>query len=109
MITCNFKKSEILELTNISDFEFNECVLFDRNNTEYNILLYQMGDVVEKVYNFFNKTFDELISKNKTQVWFKTENPQLANFTPKQMILLGKIKRVIQFVDYALEQNTKDF
>lgn len=94
-------KSEILEYINISDDLFNELVEYDKN------LLIILNDMVEKVNSFFIQQYNEKQTKEKTKLWFNAENQQLANFTPKQMILLGKHNRVMQFINYALEQNIR--
>ncbi len=63
--------------------------------------------MVEKVNSFFIQQYNEKQTKEKTKLWFNAENQQLANLRPKQMILLGKHNRVMQFINYALEQNIR--
>lgn len=56
-------------------------------------------EIYNKVLNFFNG--DEI----KTEQWFNTHNPQLANRTPASFILLGRSTKLMSYIDSALELN----
>lgn len=40
-------------------------------------------------------------TEEKSWQWVGTENPLLGYVSPVEMILLGKLSKVIEFVDYA--------
>lgn len=52
---------------------------------------------ISRVAEFFKN--DEA----KTLLWFKTKNPQLADFTPIEMIQSGRAKRLIDFINFCLD------
>ena len=41
----------------------------------------------------------------KTALWFKTPNPMLGNLSPRNMIRYGRYKKLLNFVQSALEEN----
>lgn len=41
----------------------------------------------------------------KTAMWFKTPNPMLGNISPRDMIRYGRYKKLLNFVQSALEEN----
>jgi hypothetical protein len=45
-----------------------------------------------------------LQDEKKTAVWMKTKNFNLGGFAPIDLILLGKGKRVLQFVNHAANE-----
>ncbi len=42
---------------------------------------------------------------DKTVLWFKTANPLLGNVTPRDMIRVGRFKKLEKFILSALEEN----
>ena len=55
---------------------------------------------INLVGSFFN-------SSEKTIMWFKIPNPLLGNMTPRDMIRIGRSKRLMQFIQNALSENKK--
>lgn len=45
--------------------------------------------------------------EQKTVLWFKTANPLLGNVTPRDMIRVGRFKKLQRFILNALEENTQ--
>lgn len=45
--------------------------------------------------------------QSKTQLWFSTPNPQLGNITPLDMIKIGRVRKLLSFVQTALDQNKR--
>ena len=43
--------------------------------------------------------------EHKTVLWFKTMNPLLGNITPRDMIRIGRFKKLYRFILNALEEN----
>ena len=44
---------------------------------------------------------------NKTSLWFTSLNPLLGNFSPRDMIRMGRYKKLIKFVVNALLENSR--
>ena len=45
--------------------------------------------------------------EHKTMLWFDTTNPLLGNISPKAMIRAGRFRKLIRFIQTALEENTR--
>jgi hypothetical protein len=45
--------------------------------------------------------------EHKTVLWFQTVNPMLGNVSPKQMIRAGRFKKLLKFIQTALEENAR--
>ncbi|MGH9516317.1 MAG: hypothetical protein ACRD3P_11645 [Terriglobales bacterium] len=45
--------------------------------------------------------------EQKTVLWFKTPNPLLGNIAPRDMIKIGRFKKLRQFILQALSENEK--
>lgn len=43
--------------------------------------------------------------EQKTVLWFKTPNPMLGDITPRDMIKIGRFKKLRQFILNALSEN----
>ena len=46
-------------------------------------------------------------NKNKTILWFTTQNPLLGNVSPRDMIRFGNYKKLFKFVVNALAENKR--
>lgn len=44
---------------------------------------------------------------NKTALWFTTPNPLLGNITPRDMIRIGRYKKLFKFIFNALAENKR--
>lgn len=44
-------------------------------------------------------------NEHKTVLWFKTQNPLLGNITPRDMIRIGRFKKLQRFILNALGEN----
>jgi len=44
-------------------------------------------------------------NEHKTVLWFKTQNPLLGNIAPRDMIRIGRFKKLQQFILNALGEN----
>lgn len=60
----------------------------------------EWGIAINLVGSFFN-------NEEKTMMWFRIPNPLLGNMTPRDMIRIGKFKRLMRFIQTALEENKK--
>ncbi|MCH8209683.1 MAG: hypothetical protein IIA62_11625 [Nitrospinae bacterium] len=43
----------------------------------------------------------------KTILWFQVSNPLLGNMTPRDMIRLGRFKKLFKFIQTALDENRR--
>lgn len=44
-------------------------------------------------------------NKSKAALWFRTMNPILGNVSPKYMILVGRGKKLLRFIDTTMNGN----
>ena len=44
---------------------------------------------------------------NKTMLWFQVSNPQLGGMSPRDMIRVGRFKKLLKFIQTALEENKR--
>lgn len=44
----------------------------------------------------------------KTILWFQVSNPLLGNMTPRDMIRLGRFKKLFKFIQTALDENRRN-
>lgn len=65
----------------------------------------QKGFYANQAYQLVLKFFEHDVQK--TMTWFTTKNFLLGNITPKQMITLGRQKKLYTFVDTRLKDNYK--
>jgi hypothetical protein len=45
--------------------------------------------------------------EQKTVLWFKTRNPLLGNITPRDMIRVGRFRKLQRFIQNALDENER--
>lgn len=45
--------------------------------------------------------------KQKTILWFRLPNPLLGNVSPRDMIRMGRFKKLFKFIQTALEENQR--
>jgi hypothetical protein len=62
--------------------------------------LREVATTVTLVMEFFH-------SGEKTQLWFLTPNPQLGSIAPIDMIKMGRERKLLNFVQTALEENKR--
>ena len=46
-------------------------------------------------------------NESQTILWFQTPNPMLGSISPKEMIKRGRFRKLLQFIQTALEENKK--
>lgn len=44
---------------------------------------------------------------NKTLLWFQVPNPHLGDYSPRDMIRLGRYNKLMRFIQTALDENTR--
>ena len=45
--------------------------------------------------------------QEKTVLWFKVPNPLLGGYSPKDMIRIGRFKKLFKFIQTALDENKR--
>ncbi len=64
--------------------------------------LSQWATAINLVGSFFQ-------DEQKTMLWFQIPNPLLGNISPKQMIKMGRFKKLLNFIQNALSENEQGF
>jgi uncharacterized protein (DUF2384 family) len=62
--------------------------------------LIEWATAINLVANFFG-------NGDKALLWFQTPNPLLGSMTPRDMIRVGRFKKLIKFIQTALEENRR--
>jgi hypothetical protein len=87
-------KNEISKLAGVS----KKSVRFDvKIPKEVRERLEEIANICQLVATYFEG------DAHKTALWFKAINPLLGNVSPRDMIRLGRYKKLLQFVMSALE------
>ena len=58
----------------------------------------EWGTAINLVANHFK-------DEKKTILWFQTPNPMLGNVSPRDMIMAGRFRKLLKFIQTALEKN----
>lgn len=61
----------------------------------------EWGLALNSVGNFFKDV-------KRTVLWFQTPNPMLGNISPREMIRMGRFKKLWIFIQTALEENNPE-
>jgi hypothetical protein len=87
-----FTKEEVASATNVAE----GSVRFDeRMPSEMRERMIEIATICELVAEYFG-------SAEKAALWFKIDNPLLGNWSPRDMVRLGKFKKLHRFVVEAL-------
>ena len=64
-----------------------------------------MNDKIEirRCYDLVRKFFND--DPQKTILWFNTPNPALASEIPLQMIMKGRVNKLLKFIKSSIAQN----
>jgi uncharacterized protein (DUF2384 family) len=93
--TLNLKKADISAATNIKE----PSIRYDsKMPKDLEQRLLEWATAINLVAEFFN-------DPNKTMIWFKTPNPQLGDMSPRDMIRIGRFKKLFSFIQSALNDN----
>lgn len=60
--------------------------------------LIEWANAINLVGSFFR-------DPQKTVLWFEVPNPLLGNLSPKEMIKLGRFKKLIKFIQQSIDEN----
>lgn len=91
----SFKKEDIAKATGVSISSIRE----DRLPKEVEERLFEIATICELVAGFFE---GDVV---KTAQWFKMPNPAFGSISPRDLIRLGRFKKVMTFVQNAISAN----
>lgn len=94
-----YKKEDVSIATNIplSSIRYEE----KRMPEELKERLTQWATALNLVAGFFH-------DEKKTIIWFSMPNPLLGGMTPRDMIRVGRFKKLLNFIQTALDENQRD-
>lgn len=94
----DFKKKDVARASNVS----LQSVRYDppKMPKELQERIREWGVALNLVAQFFR-------DEQKTILWFKTPNPLLGDIAPRDMIKIGRFKKLRQFILQALSDNEK--
>jgi uncharacterized protein (DUF2384 family) len=92
----DFKKADVARASNIA----THSIRYDppRMPKELEDRLNEWAVALNLVAQFFR-------DEQKTVLWFKTPNPLLGDMTPRDMIRIGRFKKLRRFIQNALAEN----
>lgn len=94
----DFKKKDVARASNVA----LQSVRYDppKMPRELQDRIQEWGVALNLVAQFFK-------DEQKTVLWFKTPNPLLGDIAPRDMIKIGRFKKLRQFILQALSENEK--
>ena len=90
-----YKKQEVSQASGI---KLNSIRYDSKMPQELEERLREWATAINLVANFFK-------NEDKTLLWFYTPNPFLGEQTPRDMIRIGRSKKLIKFIRNALSEN----
>jgi hypothetical protein len=92
----DFRKNDVARASNISV----HSVRYDppKMPKELQDRLFEWAIALSLVAQFFK-------DERKTVLWFKTPNPLLGDMTPRDMIRVGRFRKLHRFIQNALSEN----
>lgn len=93
----DYKKQDLAVLTGVSE----KSIRFDeRIPKEVEERMREWALAINLVGSYFQE-------EEKTMLWFQTQNPLLGNLSPRDMIRLGRFKKLLHFIQSALAENER--
>lgn len=93
-----YKKQDLAVAT---DIPFKSIRYDEKMPAELRERLIEWATALNLVAGFFGKDI------NKTVLWFSTPNPLLGNMSPRDVIRVGRYKKLLKFIQTALNENTR--
>ena len=92
-----YKKTDVATATNIPI----DSIRYDQKiPTELQDRLTEWAIAINLIACFFK-------DEEKTILWFVTPNPLLGGMTPRDMIRVGRFKKLLNFIQVALSENER--
>lgn len=93
----NFRKDDVAVATNRP----KNSVRYDQKMPEeLKERLIEWATAINLVAGYFNDA-------DKTMTWFQVPNPELGSISPRDMIRLGRFKKLYKFITTALDENVR--
>lgn len=94
----NYKKADVSTATNVpvSSIRYEP----QKMPLELKERLTEWATALNLVYGFFK-------DKDKTMLWFSIPNPLLGDMAPRDMIRVGRFKKLLNFIQTAIEENQR--
>ena len=93
----NYKKQDVSVATGIPLASIRYDI---KMPAELRERLVEWATALNLVAEYFNDA-------EKTVLWFQVSNPLLGNMTPRDMIRLGRFKKLLKFIQTALDENQR--
>lgn len=93
----DFKKRDVARAANVSV----QSVRYDQKMPR------ELEDRVREWAVALAKVAEYFKDQQKTLLWFKTPNPLLGNIAPREMIRIGRFKKLYRFIMNALGENER--
>ncbi|MCH7501246.1 MAG: hypothetical protein IH886_14800 [Nitrospinae bacterium] len=93
----NYKKQDVSLATGIPLASIRYDI---KMPTELRERLVEWAIALNLVAEYFNDV-------EKSVLWFQVPNPLLGNMTPRDMIRLGRFKKLFKFIQTALDENRR--
>ena len=92
-----YKKEDVSVAANVPI----QSVRYDEKmSSELRERLVEWATAINLVEGYFNKT-------EKTMLWFQVPNPLLGGIAPRDMIRVGRFKKLLKFIQTALDENKR--
>ncbi len=92
-----FSKSDVAKASSIP----SASVRYDRKIPK------ELADRLQEWAIALNMVAQYFQDEYKTVLWFKTPNPLLGDITPRDMIRVGRFRKLQRFIQTALEENER--
>ncbi len=93
----HYKKEDIAVAANVP---VNSVRYDNKMPEDLKIRLTEWATALNLVAEFFN-------DPEKAVLWFTIPNPMLGDITPRDMIRVGRFKKLLKFIQTALSENTR--
>lgn len=107
----NFWRGRALDLRKVRDFanlsntDISRIAGVARTSVRFDDKVpVEVLEHMENIANVCNLVFEYFQDDVKTKLWLQTPNPLLGNTSPKDMIRVGRYKKLLQFVTDALRE-----
>ena len=110
----NFYKDEVPQYQRLVEFlNFRKDDIAIATNTPKNRVRYdkriprELGKQLQEWAIAINLVANHFNDIDKTKLWFQTPNPLLGHIAPRDMIRLGRFKKLYEFIIASIDENKK--
>jgi hypothetical protein len=97
----------IAELTRLSKFDLSKISQVAKSSVRFDAHIPEsVAERLREIANIANLVGEFFAGdEQKVALWFEIANPMLGNVSPRDMIRIGRLKRLLNFVLIAREEN----